>query len=258
MTNKELRQVVYDLKAVLVVACMGGCRDEEKYSSLRSQVREQAVLQNTIPACVLACETLEDICDYVEAESTNDRDLRVFFQREFAPMFEVLWRDPRSPAVLGMNTFTQRLTWASVTQSWANATARQTTDPEGAITLARTMLESVCKCVLDEHGLSYDDTTDMPKLGAQACRMLRLSPADYSEDIFKRILGACMTVVEGIAALRNRHGDAHGRGVRVLRPAVRHAELAVNLAGSTATFLISTLEARRQEIAATKLQLLAG
>jgi hypothetical protein len=35
-------------------------------------------------------------------------------------------------------------------------------------------------------------------------------------------------------------GDAHGQGRNPIRPTPRHAELAVNLAGTMAAFLVST------------------
>jgi hypothetical protein len=45
--------------------------------------------------------------------------------------------------------------------------------------------------------------------------------------------------------LENRLGDAHGQGKRPLKPLPRHAELAVNMAGSMASFLLATFEAKR-------------
>jgi hypothetical protein len=65
------------------------------------------------------------------------------------------------------------------------------------------------------------------------------------EPVFKQILGGCTAVVEGLGALRNRLGDAHGGGIRRVRPLPRHAQLAVNLAGSMTSFLVATWEARK-------------
>jgi hypothetical protein len=45
--------------------------------------------------------------------------------------------------------------------------------------------------------------------------------------------------------MRNRLSDAHGRRRTAARPLERHANLAVNLAGAMATFLVETLEARK-------------
>jgi hypothetical protein len=75
---------------------------------------------------------------------------------------------------------------------------------------------------------------------------LKLSPAQHSEDIFKQILGGCHSVINGMAGLRNRFSDAHGKGKTGVKPAPRHAELAVNLAGSMAIFLIAAWEARSE------------
>ena len=40
--------------------------------------------------------------------------------------------------------------------------------------------------------------------------------------------------------------DARGRGPKPVRPAARHAALAVNLAGAMATFLVETWYERRR------------
>ena len=74
---------------------------------------------------------------------------------------------------------------------------------------------------------------------------LKLAPDDYTEQVFKQILGSCQSVVESLGALRNKLGDAHSSGPKRARPHARHAELAVNLAGAMATFLVSTWDARQ-------------
>jgi hypothetical protein len=44
--------------------------------------------------------------------------------------------------------------------------------------------------------------------------------------------------------LRNKIGDAHGKGKAAVKPAARHAQLAVNLAGAMATFIVETWRER--------------
>lgn len=53
-----------------------------------------------------------------------------------------------------------------------------------------------------------------------------------------------MAVANGLAALRNAFGDAHGKAPNAPKPAARHADLAINLAGTLATFLMATYEDR--------------
>ncbi|WP_228128807.1 abortive infection family protein [Acinetobacter sp. CIP 51.11] len=48
--------------------------------------------------------------------------------------------------------------------------------------------------------------------------------------------------------MRNKVGDAHGQGKVNFKPASRHAELAVNLAGTMAGFLFSTWEIKKEKI----------
>ncbi|MGO4126788.1 abortive infection family protein [Inquilinus sp. YAF38] len=130
--------------------------------------------------------------------------------------------------------------------AWRRALERRGADPEGAITVARTLVESVCKHILDDAGVAYADDADLPKLWALAAEVLQLAPSQHQEPVFKAILGNCQSVVQNLAAIRNKVGDAHGQGRKAVRPTSRHAELAVNLAGAMASFLVATWEERQK------------
>ena len=129
---------------------------------------------------------------------------------------------------------------------WSAALERRSTDAEGAITLARTLLEDVCKWLLNETGGTWEEADDLPALYKRLAKTLNLAPDSHTEQTFKQILGSCQSIVEGLGALRNKLGDAHSVGPRRVRPSVRHAELAVNLAGTMATFLVETWKARNR------------
>ena len=131
---------------------------------------------------------------------------------------------------------------------WEKALYRRKLDPDGAITAARTLLETVCKHILDENGIEYNNKTDLPQLYHLVSVELCLSPSQYTENVFKQILGGCSAIVNGLGTLRNRLGDAHGQGKKPVRAAARHAELAVNLAGSVALFLVETWESRNSKM----------
>ena len=95
-------------------------------------------------------------------------------------------------------------------------------------------------------GVSHtENDEDLPKLYRKVAKKMKLAPDDHTEDAFKRILGGCQSIVETIGTLRNRLGDAHSSGPKRARPLPRHAELAVNLAGTMATFLVTTWQARQ-------------
>lgn len=132
------------------------------------------------------------------------------------------------------------LDWEHVQRSWEAALSKVVSDPEGAITATRTLLESVCKHILDERSVAYDDGWDLVKLYKAAATAMDIAPDQHGEQVIKQILSGTVSVVNGLAAMRNALSDAHGRGKTSARPAPRHARLAVNTGFGIATFLMDT------------------
>ena len=131
---------------------------------------------------------------------------------------------------------------------WTKALERRLSDPEGAVTAASTLLEEVCKHIIEDSGAMWDEKWNIPKLYSEVARLLKLAPSQHQEEIFKTILGNCQSIVQSIGTLRNKGGsDAHAGGRLRVSPKPRHAALAVNLAGSMALFLIETWKAREEE-----------
>lgn len=161
------------------------------------------------------------------------------------PVFTIEQRGDAAPAHSIISGALARFDPDQVHARWEAALDRRAADPAGAITLARTLLEDVCKWLLADLEVTVSDQDDLPTLYRKLAKALKLAPDDHSEQVFKQILGSCQSVVESLGALRNKLGDAHGSGPKKAKPAARHAELAVNLAGSMATFLVATWEARK-------------
>ena len=128
---------------------------------------------------------------------------------------------------------------------WQEAINRRASDPRAAITSARTLLEDTCKWILHKADEPFKDEEDLPILYRRLAKLLKLAPDNHTEQVFKQILGSCQSIVESLGSIRNKLGDAHSQGPKRARPQARHAELAVNLAGTMATFLIATWEARQ-------------
>lgn len=130
---------------------------------------------------------------------------------------------------------------------WGKALERRVTDPEGAVTAASTLLEEVCKHIIEDSGARWETKWNVPKLYSEAAKVLKLASSQHQEDVLKTILGNCQSIVQNIGSLRNKGGDAHagGRSRVLFKP--RHAALTVNLAGAMALFLIETWQARIDE-----------
>jgi integrase len=131
---------------------------------------------------------------------------------------------------------------------WTKALARREADPEGAVTSARGLLESVCKHILDEAGKEYNAGLPLPKLYLLAAGVLDIAPTEPTEPIFKALFQSCSEIIESIGRLRNHLSDAHGHGPFGTMPDWRHAELAVTLSGAMATYLAAVWKGRQPTV----------
>lgn len=241
----DLLDKVQSLQNLLVSHATGGNADPGSYHLLRDELRQNSVVGSLLPRFVQTSRDLGQFWQFIKFKFPTYAERRQFLWDEFRPALDAAERgtpptdDTTSDALVRLNS-------DSIHAAWRRALERRGEDPEGAITLARSLLESVCKHVLDACGQAYPNDADLPKLYRLVAEQLRIAPSQHTEDAFRRILGGCTSVVEGLGTLRNRLGDAHGTAPRQVRPAPRHAELAVNLAGTMATFIVATWEARVQ------------
>jgi hypothetical protein len=242
--NHELINKVEMLKVMMVSRARGELLDDPGYQALRRELIGIPKIAKHLPQCVQACRTLLEFWGFIQPKFRSYAERTTFLREQFEPLLTILEAETRSPSDASVSAAVTTVNLEFIHDAWTKALERRAADPEGAITSARTLLESVSKHILDAGGVAYSDSADLPNLYSEAAKHLNLSPSQHSEQVFKQILGGCHSVVQGLGALRNRHSDAHGKGIGGTRPASRHAELAVNLSGAMATFLIQTWEAR--------------
>ena len=239
------------LQILLVSHATGGAEDEAEFTRLRQVVLAEGGLEAYAPRFLKTCRSLGQFWQFIKAKYGTYAERRTYLCDEFRPLLEVLERGGLSPSDRTVSVAIGKIDSAHVIAVWNKALERRSSDPEGAITIARTLLESVCKHILEEAKAPYDESPDLNKLYRQTAEVLNIAPSQHTEQVFKQILGGCTAVVEGLGALRNRLSDSHGRGKVGVKPAPRHAQLAVNLAGTMAVFLLGTWDAR-EESAATR------
>ena len=235
------------LRSIITSLGTGGAMDDATYRLLRSEFLNNPATKRHVPQFVVTNIDSDGMWQYLKGFHTGGGAYaarREHIAGEFSPLIATLV-DSGTPSDALVNETLTRYDGAGVFEVWKKALARRTRDPEGAITAARTLLEEVCKHILDDANEAYDDKSDLPKLYSQASKLLQLAPSQHTEDVFKRILGGCHTVVENLGSLRNKISDAHGSGRRRVKPSELHAALAVNLAGTMATFLIDTWNSRQ-------------
>jgi hypothetical protein len=232
------------LQNILVAACEGQLGQNRFYQQLRAELINDPVLKPLLPEFVRTCRDLSHFWGYIKSVSGQWEPRRLHVRDAFVALLDHLEGVNRAPVDAVTSEVLHKFDAEGVHIVWEKALARRHTDPDGAITTARTLLETVCKRILDEAGETYSDKDDLPALYKAVANKLNIAPSQHTEEAFKRILGGATSVVEGLGSLRNKIGDAHGQGGKPIRPGARHAQLAVNLAGTMATFLIETWLAR--------------
>jgi hypothetical protein len=117
----------------------------------------------------------------------------------------------------------------------------ETGDYSGAITNARSLIEAVCVKIeleLDPQKAIGNDG-DLVKMFNRVRKLLHLDPSRQDiSDSLKQVLIGLSSIINGLAAMRNKMSDAHGV---VYKPSRHHAKLAVNSAKTLADFLFDTM-----------------
>lgn len=112
-------------------------------------------------------------------------------------------------------------------------------DLEGAITVARTMLEAVLTELESRLcGTAGEYQGDLAKQFKAIAKQLGMDAgrADLDNN-FRQVIGGLTNVVNGLAPIRNKMSDGHARSAK---PVPHHARVVVNAAKTVATFLVES------------------
>lgn len=112
-------------------------------------------------------------------------------------------------------------------------------DYEGAVTAARTLVESVLVEIEQRiAGRRRDHERDLPGQFTVVRKLLKIDEEGRDlDDSFKTMIKGLVLIVNGLAPLRNKAGDSHAR---TRKPAPHHARFAVNAAKTVAYFLVES------------------
>lgn len=241
MDDTKLIEQIESIQNILVSYATGGAPFNEKYKELRRDIIAVEKINKAIPKFLFTCRDLDQFWAFIKKFNTY-AERREFIWGGFGEILTSLESVGTYPSDQTTDCALKSLNLDYIRSEWSKALERRNSDPEAAITSARTFLEAVCRHVLDKKKVEYQEDADLPKLYGLAAKSLNLSPSQHTEQIFKEILSGCISVVKGLGALRNKLSDAHGKGTNHIKPSKRHAELAVNLAGAMSTFFLETLE----------------
>jgi hypothetical protein len=245
MTNSELDhinklnefQLVEYFQDGVIARATGSDFDNQLYTTARTKLIGNKSLEKLLPEWIKTKRTVDQFWTFIKGRFSTYQERRNFLWSEFVPVLNYLETKSTSPLEESI-VFDE----AHIHAQWQKALERRQTEPEGAITSARSLLESILKYILDEQEIDHNEAAELPELYREVAKSLNLAPENHQEQIFKQILGGASGIVSGLGALRNKLGDAHGKSKKSVKPSERHSELAVNLAGSMAIFLFKTFK----------------
>jgi hypothetical protein len=153
----SLKEAAMALENLLVSYATGGPERDADYQALRDRLMSDADRRRSLPEFVRTSRNLRQFWSYIKKWETY-QERREELWTAFGPFFESL-SDEGHPVDTTAAEALATLDAEHVKAAWQKALDRRRTDPEGAITAARTMLESVCKLILDHYETSTQMTT---------------------------------------------------------------------------------------------------
>ncbi len=178
----------------------------EDYIKLRQYfLYDHPATKDLLPQWVRNNRDVAEFWQFIKYKFSTYAERRQFIQQEMNALLDFCESKQTFPAEKFISEVLQNFDEAGINSAWQKALERKISDPEGAITIAKTILESVCKHILDEKEVKYNSNNiELTELYKITATQLNLSPSQHTEEIFKQILGGCSGIVNGLGALRNR------------------------------------------------------
>lgn len=123
----------------------------------------------------------------------------------------------------------------------------QETYPAEAIGKAKELIESCCRTILSNQGITIDKDWKFHQLVNKVFDELKVKPSEIDENdpiagSLKRIYGSLKGMVVPIEEIRNAFGTGHGRNIDFVGLDSRHAKLLVGMSITLVQFLWTTHE----------------
>lgn len=189
------------------------------------------------------------VIEYMNARLAFDQ----MVLRKRGTKVELVDAQSNAPIVAALSEALTPINFDTVTRDLDRALANADTDPEDAVTSACSVIESVCRSIIVELGVTMPPKKDIQSLYKTVRDELGLNPGssfrDEIADDVRTVLSGLASCVQGVGSLRTHGGDAHGRERGFSRRIdARIARLAIHAAGAAALFLIETWQLKHPNI----------
>lgn len=136
----------------------------------------------------------------------------------------------------------KKLGYEKTLEYWKKAQLAVEIEPKDAVTQAYSLIETVCKHILEQKKVSLSSDMSLRSLLNETIKALKICPEEklLSEDI-KKMSSGVISIAQGVGNLRSHFGSAHGRGAKHVELDPSKARLVVNSSGVITTFLMETM-----------------
>jgi hypothetical protein len=233
------------LKAILISRAKNGQPAEKEFAWLRRQLISNEELKPLVPTFLSQRRTLSEFWNFISGMFDGDGSHRKradYLESEFKPLLDRLEGLHATPVDDSMDSLLSVVDRDHVRRAWSKAADRRAHDPDGAVTMAQTLVETVCKHILDEARAGYEKSDDIGNLLPATLKVLELRPEEQSNPWVRQVCQGCRSIVTGVHELRKTDSDSKGVGTDhdLIDPIF--AEFAVNAAGALSAFLIGAWE----------------
>jgi hypothetical protein len=122
---------------------------EEDYVQLRKHFLDNPETKDLVPRWVRTNRNSSQFWQFIKHKFGSYAERRTFIWEEMNPLLEYCESKQTFPAEKSISDVLQKFDEAGIHSAWQKALSRKSSDPEGAITISRSIFESVCKHILD-------------------------------------------------------------------------------------------------------------
>ncbi len=211
-----------------------------KFKESRSALIKYFDKQELIPGFVRDYRDLPSYWGFIKEVSPNYEGRRKFLANEFNLLFRHCEESTLTSPINSIFSEENGFVDSYIRELWKKSIRRLDSDPEGAITTARTLVEATCKQILDNYNVRYGSDVKLNQLYKDTAKVLDLAPSNTTEEPFKQLMSGLFSIVNAVSAIRNKVSDSHAIENELDRPDTRHATLCVTISGAISEFLLTT------------------
>ena len=239
MNNLDnIKKVITEFQDMIIKAATGTTTDPAEYERKRNDLLSEISIRHQIPEFVIISRDLKAYWNFIKQISPNYQERRNFIYEKFNKLFYFIENESFEPTALELQLLLTEINIDLISDIWRKAVIRKEVDPDGSITAAKSFIETVCKYILDKRAIEYTEKEDIAQLYKKTAKALQINTNTELNQTMLKIYSGCISVITGVSTLRNKIGDAHGKGVKYKKPDEKYASLAIGLAGAMAIFLI--------------------